>query len=362
MDKKEPTLDALHDCLLIQCLPSQTKDSAEIAAEHHGGLVITGLGGIVEARKLRRSGFTGPILCDAGRYTGSKRRAAQAGISDDWCERQRTIGGIALTDSGFIDAGETAGLRNILTGAARQPAPTIALLPLAQGWLRTLPYAKALVAEIADHGVPVAVAIEHDNDPLGQQQVLAGFLEVLAAPVPVLLLRADVSALGALCHGAHAAAVGTATNLRHIYPRKPSGGPPPRIPQVSAFVRHLLCYRSLDVIAAAVQETPDETDIWQCQCGECLGRSLDRLATIEDGTEQVTRAFRHSLHGLFETRHGLLTAGSTPEDRRKSWHEHCQHALFEHTGLKRTLRAWRTPGALRAWAAAPPPAQSSPIP
>lgn len=353
----------LRDRLLIQAPTHHADVAAGIAVVHGGGLVITGANAIEKAQQIRNNGFSGPILCDAEKYAGSKRRTARRGITVGWSDRQRQFSQVALTDSGFIEAGDTIGLRCVLTAAARQNDPTIAMLPLAQSWFRALPVARALAAEIVDHGVPVAIAIESDKDPLENQVVLDSFLHVLAVPVPVLALRTDVSGLGAVCHGALAAAIGTTTKYRHIFPIKIGGGPD-KAPQVAAFLPHLLCYRSVDLIAAAVQEQPDEADVWQCECEECLGRSLDRLATIQNRSEQEIRAFRHSLHTLFALWRNLIVPGSTLDERQRSWHEHCQHARFGHTDLKHALGTrWRPPPVLKRWVeASPPPGASSVTP
>src|SRR5438874_202751 len=129
MGNSEAPLELLRDRLLVQCPVNHAVEAARVAAIHGGGLVITGGGAIEKARELRNTGFSGPILCDADQYVGAKRRLAGRGITPGWCERQREISGIALTDSGFVGSGDTAGLRCILKAAASRPAPTIALLP-----------------------------------------------------------------------------------------------------------------------------------------------------------------------------------------------------------------------------------------
>jgi hypothetical protein len=97
------------------------------------------------------------------------------------------------------------------------------VLPLDARWFAAPPVYEALAREINKYDVPVAVVIEHESDPFGVRYVVTGFLELLdAVRVPVLLLRSDVSALGALCHGAHAAAIGTTSALRHLYPTYPT--------------------------------------------------------------------------------------------------------------------------------------------
>ena len=123
---------------------------------------------------LRAHGFTGPILCDANRYSGRRRTAAGAGVRESWTAEQHDLGLVALTDSGYLAPHDWRGLRRILSEAARQPGPTIAMLPLSARWFEHS--VDGLVEEIDAFGVPVAVAIEHAKDPFGVQYLTRGFL------------------------------------------------------------------------------------------------------------------------------------------------------------------------------------------
>ncbi len=353
------SLDQLERRLLIQCRPSQADTAAEIAAAHDGGLVLTGAEPEAIVRRLRRRGFGGPILCDADRYSGKRRVSAGRGIRFAWCRRQHDLGLIAVTDSGYLDTRNWTGLRTILRAASKQRGPVIAMLPLAARWFATRALSEAIARELNAYGVPVAVALEHAGDPFGTQYVVRHFLHLLrATTVPVLLLRSDVSAIGALCHGAHAAAIGTMSTLRHFHPVTPHGRPRP--PGVSVFIRHLLSYHRLDTCEAVFAGTPDTSQFWLCDCVVCGGATPARLRAADD---PATVALHHSLHSQFLLHHELFHRPRTHEQLASAWHENCSHALFLHHQVLEHVGRWRTPLNVRSWyAATDDPLQRATIP
>jgi hypothetical protein len=327
------SLGDLRGRMLVQCHPGQAKNAARVAAAHDTGLVLTGRTPRSVVRALRQHGFAGPILCDANRYSGRRRSDAMSGVRASWTEEQQDLGLIAVTDSGYVGEHDWLGLRRILASAARQRGPVVPMLPLSARWFEHS--VDGLVAELNHYGLPAAVAIEHQKDPFSVQYLIRGFRTLLSAQVPILLLRSDVSALAALCHGAHTAAVGTTSALRHVYPRTGRPGPP-RLPSIRAFVPRLLEHRPLSTIATA---TPPE---WRCDCPECDGRPLTTLARAH--RPEVT-AFRHSLSAQL-TLHDRLADHPDPV---AGWHELCGTALAEHRTLSETLPDWHTPTNLRAW-------------
>jgi hypothetical protein len=341
-------LDVLAGRLLIQCRPRQATAAAEIAGAYSTGIVITGTSSIATARYLRDVGFDGPILCDANRYSGRRRIRAGRGIRPAWCRAQHELDLIALTDSGYLAKRNWIGLRTILRAAERQAPPVIAVLPLDARWFAASPVCEALAREINRYGIPVAIVIEHESDPFGVRYVVAGFLKLLnAVRVPMLLLRSDISALGALCHGAHAAAIGTTSALRHLYPELPHRRPPP--PGISAFVTPLLTYHRLDTCERIVAQTPDLEHLWQCHCPVCGGATPDKLVRASR-RETDTAAYLHSLYTQLDL-HDQLSLARTREALISTWHETCSHALFIHRDLAQVMQRWRIPANLRGWVA-----------
>ncbi|MBA0128314.1 hypothetical protein H0B56_22440 [Haloechinothrix sp. YIM 98757] len=337
---------ALAGTLLIQCRPEHVEDAARVAGTRGGGLVVSGPEATRTARLVREQGFGGPLLCDAERYCGKRRILASEGVTSGWVRQQLDMCEAALTDSGYIGTADTGGLRTVLTEAARLGPRVIALLPLAKSWLTT-PAVQDLVAEVRRHDVPVALAVEDSRDPLATRKAVHGLLTVLQeSPVPVLLIRSDTSAVGALCYGALAGAVGTRPSVRHI---APPGGGFSSTSEPSAFVRMLLDYYTVGRIADIAQQTPDLSQLWECECDECGGRSLRRLATVSDPERQEALAFRHSLHALFDLHIGIARPHTTRQAWMRSWHEHCSNALNLHADIRRHDPTWRRPSALSSW-------------
>lgn len=315
-----------------------------MAADHGAGIVVTGQDALSAAELARSRGFTGPLLCDAGAYAGARRKSAGRGIRPGWCRRQQELGLVALTDSGYLAPRNWAGLHTVLQATARQPAPTIAVLPLAARWFAAPPIRRALTEVINAHGVPVALVIEHSADPFGVQYLLSEFLQLLTtATVPVLLLRSDVSALGALAHGAHSAAIGMNSALRHLYPVRSGGGHPS---ETSAFVRHLLSFHYLDRCAQAFARTPQYTHLWNCDCPVCAGATPAQLG---DGIAPTNAAALHSLHAQLEVYAEIHRPGQLRDQRISSWHEACSHALSLHEEIAQHVPEWRIPKTLQLW-------------
>ncbi|MGV9293565.1 hypothetical protein [Amycolatopsis sp. NPDC003676] len=307
-----------------------------VSAAHGTGLVLTGKSATDAVKGLRERGLDGPILCDAERYAGKRRVLAGAGTHPAWCRAQRKLGLLPLTDSGYLAARDWQGLRGILLAAARGPT-AVATLPLAPWWFGSGPIAAALAREINRHGVPVAIVLEHKADPFGVQKLLRAFLRFLVdCATPVLVLRCDISAVGLLSHGAHAAAVGTRSSLRHLYPAAGGrpGGP-------SVFVPRLLSYHQIETCAKIFGRTPEIEQLWTCPCPVCEDRTPASL--------DAPSAVWHDLDRQLALRDELFQRPLTAEQRRSSWHETCSHAGHIHRQVAEAVRGWTEPASLRAW-------------
>ena len=344
---------ALTDVLLVQIEARAYADALECSDRSGGGLMLTGEKALVIAEhvlNLRRYGR--PVLVDRRRYAGGKRRFAADAFDPSWIARQRRLGLPAcLPDAGYVGEGDEAGLASILARVADLGPGVVAPLPLHLSWLNP----KKNLARLTDHvqtaGVPIALALEHEKDPLSARYAIDGLISVLELPIPVIMLCCDVSAIGALCFGATAAAVGTTTGLRHIYPMpKPdaSGGGFGGTPKPAAVVRGCLAYAWLDKIDQAVQADRDNI-LWTCNCRFCGGQTLDWLGSAPD---PETAAFQHSLETLYQIRSDLLgrDEGATGTQRRQSWIAQCDSAMFQHLDISSTIYQWEPPRALGNWA------------
>lgn len=341
-------LEGLNSDLLVQ-VPGTSIDPTRTLIRDLGvGVVYT----IETVNRTKRIGLAGTaidqtrrhnpdadILIDAARYSGRSRTPASAGLSPDWVRFQREERKLpwALTDSGYCAAGDRDGLRTILTSAARLGSGVIATLPIAGTWLTD--DASFLREQIDAFGVPVALIVEDKKDPFDQRGMVAGLVEVLHAQTPVLLLRSDTAALGALAHGAAGAAMGSSSAYRHLYPISSGSGP---IPQVSFIVPALLGYFSTITFDNAHQVAPD-LSAWVCDCRLCGGVDL---AWINGDSDD---AFEHSICAAAML--GEQLAPTETLSAAQLWSSLCQsaqtmhHEVFEATGgtwkgLKPSLQQW----------------------
>jgi hypothetical protein len=313
----QPRVDELLRRLLVQCPPERAAAAASIVDSHRSGLVITGPKPRSIVRHLRRHGFTGPILCDADRYNGHGLRAG-AGLRAAWTAEQHDLGLVALTDSGYLAAGDWPGLHRLLDDAAHQPPPLLVLLPLAAGWFAVPAWISRLVATLDAARLPVAVTIV--GDTFDSRYVTRGLVRLLTATVPVVLLRSDIGALGAVCHGAHAGAIATSSGL---------------------FVQALLRHHRPAVLARIVEGTPALARLWPCHCVECGGAVPTGLA--------ADAIYRHSLHAQLALADVLLHQRHDIGSMTRWWREHCDRALAVHADVAEVMPAWPTPPALRWW-------------
>ncbi|HYQ69309.1 hypothetical protein [Actinophytocola sp.] len=306
------SLEGLRYRLLVQCPLERADTVAPITARYHSGLVLTGPKPRSTVRHLHRLGYQAPILCDAARYTGRHRVPAGAGLSRDWTAEQHDLGLVALTDSGYLAAGDWAGLYRVLHDAAHQPQPLVVTLPLANGWFAERTQLTRLIATLNDARLPVAV--------VGTRYVTGGLVRLLAATVPVLVLRSDIGALGALCHGAHTGALGITSGL---------------------FVPALLGHHRPAVLARIVSRTPDLAHLWPCRCPECTGAVPTHL--------DPEGIYRHSLHTQ-------LALGDQLHHDAMTWRESCGDALAVHRKVAEVMPNWPPPEALQRWHELDPPA------
>lgn len=309
-------VDHLRHRLLVQCPPERADTAAPITARYHSGLVLTGPKPSTTVRHLHRLDYPGPILCDASRYTGRHRVPAGAGLTAAWTAEQHDLGLVALTDSGYLAAGDWPGLYRLLDDAANHPPPLLVTLPLATGWFTERVQLNRLITTLNEARLPVAIVGRTVED----QQVTSGLVRLLTATVPVVLLRSDIGALGALCHGGHAAALGVTSGL---------------------FVPALLGHHRPAVLARIVARTPGLARLWPCHCPECAGAVPTGLT--------AGGIYRHSLHTQ-------LALGDRLRHDPAAWRAECGRALAVHRDVAEVMPSWPAPAALRWWHDLEPPA------
>lgn len=327
----------LRGTLLTQVKGSdvQYRQLIELTDRPGRGLVITGERALHEAQLLRQRGYVRPILADAGRYAGTGRLPASHPFDSEWIDRQRRLGLMMVPDAGYVAEGDRRGLASVLWRTRQLGDGAVALLALHRTWLderRGLPF---LIDRVQHNGVPVAIVVEDGGDPFATQFVLTGLLELLSQPTPVMLLRCDVSAVGALCFGAVAAAVGATSSLRHLYPITTSRPPWRRAP--SALIRPCLRYMRLPRIERLASVDPDHR-MWRCQCRLCADRSITVLASYS-ANEQELACATHSLDLLDQLGCKILDDGMSPRDQAQTWISTCKHAEADADELDRAEAA-----------------------
>lgn len=280
------------------------------------------------------------ILVDAARYSGKNRIPASRGISPEWISHQRGLGlPWALTDSGYCAAGDREGLRSLLRDASALPGRVVVVLALAHEWLTD--DADLLRAEIDEQDHPVAIVLEHPEDPCGKTGVVPGLVHVLGADAPVGLLRADTSALGALAHGASIGAVGTTSGLRHLFPVSDGHG---RTPPGALVVPDLLTYIHIAKVRDALVADP-HLDAWACDCAFCREHG-DGIAWIAASPAPGLPAFQHSAASLARIGRTLAAA----DDPARAWAGMCRQAQADHFTIIVNGKEWRSKPFLRRWA------------
>ena len=281
-----------------------------------------------------RTGSTESLLLDAQRYSGKHRTRGTEPQDLGWTAYQHRQGlAWALTDSGFIAEDDRPAMVATLEEGTRHRGQVVIAMPMHSSWLSR--HADEVRRRIDATGRPVAVMLEHSDDPLGTRATVQGLLEVLQASVPVALLRCDVSAIGALAYGAALAAVGTRTGLRHIFPLGPGR---PGSGKIAAVVPRALAYRQLEKIREAVMADNDQTH-WTCQCSRCAGVTLDGIFTEDD-------AFQHSLATLADLAEEVLAS----PDPVSTWKSKCVVAQFGAIDIRQeTGLDWPIPPFLKHW-------------
>jgi len=292
-------------------------------------------------KQLRRVHPDVDVLMDANLYSGKRRKPAIEQLNRDWITTQRELGlPWAMTDSGYCGEGDIAGLQALLSNGTRLGSRVITMLPLSIRWLIDDP--DLLRTEIEKQGNPVALILENENDPLDQKGAIGGLVALLAGAVPVLLLRSDTGALGALAHGAAHAAVGTLSSLRHLYPVVPGGGPSRHL---SFVIPRLLGYYLHSRFEGAHTADPNHP-AWLCGCTFCGGRDLSWIANSHDNDDS---AFKHSIAAIAEMGASLITAAARVSSAQ-AWTNMCAAAQMEHLNVSNVNgSSWQPKKALSEW-------------
>jgi hypothetical protein len=330
---------ALTGCLLTQAEQADAVSLADVTGRPGGGLVVSGADALKVIEYLQWRGYPAVLLADRQLYKGNRRKVARQPFDPDWVSRQRRLGLPAIIpDAGYVAAHDLIGLRLVLRRTAEIPG-AVALLALANWWLYDEGL-RLLLAELVETHVPVALVLEHREDPLGAFRILQGVVHLLRAGITMLPLRCDVSGLGLLAHGALAAAYGSRTSIRHLYPLSNGGGGNSNARE-SAFWPAGTALHYRDLLYDAVSASPLDPR-WECWCRVCRGQRLDRL-----NTSLIEEVRQHNSACLLDLR---AEVSSIPQaSRPKWWTLRCREAELAHAAVDAGPVAVACPRSLIWW-------------
>ncbi len=339
-----PGVLALTDRALVQVEPGDVGALVDVTEHPGSGMVVSGNGAIHAIKYASDRGYRQPFLADRQRYRGKARCPATHPFDADWISQQRRLKlPVILPDAGYVAEADVVGLRHVLVESAKIDG-AVALLAIANWWLHG-PGLRLLLSEVTDNPTPLALVIEHGADPFSARRILAGVLDLLASGVPVIPLRCDISALGLMAHGAVAAAFGSQTSLRHLYPVRNGGGGGGNKRSESAVwpVGVALHYSDLlhDIVAASPADPR-----WKCDCSVCNGDRLDRLSTALAGEVRA-----HNIASVLQFR--TILAARPPSSRPRLWRSWAEASQREHESVSTGAVTLDTPQAMINWTQMP---------
>jgi hypothetical protein len=334
-----------------------------------GGAVVSGRQGAKLAAQ------TPGVLVDPAAYGGLA--ATDAGPLfdyDEWLTRQQAAGvPLILTDTPRIRNDDRSALRKALERWAAIDDPTLVVLPLEPWWLREgLPY---LIEEVRAAGRPVAIVLLHRYNGFDTARAIAGLLTFIAEvePLPAVLLRCDISAVGAVAHRAFAGFVGWSANTRHgpLPMRRPdrAEGDDERDDSPSVFVPALHDYVKTSKLPALARDR--RTNLLRCGDPVCRDGSLLEIAELTETGLRAARllAGRHNMASTQQVARRILSA----TEPRDAWREACRagadaSASLAESGVSlpssRWLRQWLDHGTHTSTHTSThprPPAEPSPV-
>jgi hypothetical protein len=311
--------------------------------------VVTACGSAVVSgrRGAKLAAETPGVLVDPAAY-GLPAAADSAPLFDydEWLTRQQAAGvPVILTDTPRIRNQDRSALRKALERWAGIDE-TLVVLPIEPWWLRD--GLSPLIEEVREAGRPVAIVLLHQYNGLDTARAVAGLLAFISAvqPLPVVLLRCDISAVGAVAHRAFAGFVGWSANTRHgPLPMRPSDSAGERDESPSVFVPALHDYFKASTLPAFARHR--RSDVLRCDDLACRGDSLLEITRRCETDLQAGRtlANRHNVAVTEQIASHVLSAAEPPE----AWREACQagataSASLAESGISLSVKPW-----LRQW-------------
>jgi hypothetical protein len=307
-----------------------------------GSAIVSGKQGVKLAAK------TPGVLVDPAAYAPQPKADSEALFDyDDWLIRQQAAGvRLILTDTPRIQKQDRSALQKALARWAAIDEPTLVVLPIEPWWLRE--GLSCLTEEVRAAGRPVAIVLLHRYNGLDTAGAIPGLLAFISAvqPLPVVLLRCDISAVGSVAHRAFAGFVGWSANTRHgPLPMRPPEGEDERDDSPSVFVPALHGYFKASKLPAFARNR--RLDVLRCGDPVCGGDSLLKITEASEVNLQAGRllACRHNVAVTEQIARRVLSAA----EPRDAWWEACDagakvSASLAESGVSPPLSRW-----LRQW-------------
>ena len=291
------------------------------------------------------------VLVDPAAYAPQPKADSEALFDyDDWLIRQQAAGvPLILTDTPRIRNKDRSALQKALARWAAIDEPTLVVLPIEPWWLRE--GLSCLTEEVRAAGRPVAIVLLHRYNGLDTAGAIPGLLAFISAvqPVPVVLLRCDISAVGAVAHRAFAGFVGWSANTRHgpLPMRQPDRAEDDdeRDESPSVLVPALHDYFKASKLPAFARNR--RLDVLRCGDPVCGGDSLLKITEVSEVDLQAGRllAGRHNVAVTEQIARRVLSAA----EPRDAWWEACDagakvSASLAESGVSLPLSRW-----LRQW-------------
>jgi hypothetical protein len=217
----------------------------------------------------------------------------------------------------------------------------------------------------------VAIVLLHRYNGFDTARAIAGLLTFIAEvePLPAVLLRCDISAVGAVAHRAFAGFVGWSADTRHgpLPMRRPdrAEGEDERDDSPSVFVPALHNYVKTSKLPALARDR--RINLLRCGDPVCRGASLLEIAELTETDLRAARllAGRHNIASTEQVARRIL-ATTEPRD---DWRDACRagadaSASLAESGVSlpssRWLRQWLDLGTHTSTHTRPP-AEPSPV-
>lgn len=311
-----------------------------------GGAIVSGKRGARLAAQVKG------VLIDPAVYVpkGKPEPDDLFGDYHEWLTRQQSADvPLVLTDTPRIPKHDRTALRRALARWETVDEPTMVVLPVEPWWIKD--GLSLLTQEVRAAGRPVGLVLLHRFNGLDAAGAISGLLTFVAAvePVPVVLLRCDISAVGAVSYGAFAGFVGCSSTTRHgpLPMRQPERSDDDDGPDNSpgVLVPALHDYFKASKLPAFARGR--HADILRCDDRACSGRSLLEISQQSETNLPSARllAHRHNVASTERIAERVLSAAE-PQD---TWWEICRSganltASLAESGITLPTSRW-----LRQW-------------